>query len=117
MAALFDGSETAITFTNSDDVFVKSLGFKFPEEEIVEESSFSGVEAVTIIGKWTSTFVKAIAEFLTAAKKTEAARQIEITVGKNRIKLSGFGGDDLSTMENSLNSLIRELHDPSRQNT
>ncbi len=111
MKDLFDGSETAIEFIGADDNFIKSLGTTFPDEEVVEESSFSGTEIVTIFGNLTVNFVEKLAGFLTEKKKTEAARVIRIKIGPNEVEFIGFGGEDIETMKQSLIELVQQLRE------
>ncbi|MGH8559285.1 MAG: hypothetical protein ACRESZ_17925 [Methylococcales bacterium] len=107
----FDGLETAIKFIGANEDFIKSLGTTFPDEDIVEESSFSGMEIVTIFGKWTHSFVEKVAAFLIEKKKTEAAQEVWIKIGENEIKLKGFGGEDVDSMKQSINELVQQLRE------
>ena len=111
MKDLFDGSDTAIEFIGAGTEFLESLSTTFLDEEIVQESSFTGTEILTIIGNWTASFAGKLAKFLTDKKKIEAAREIRIKIGENEFELIGFGGEDIETMKESLNDLVKQLRE------
>jgi len=108
MEELLDKSEIAIKFIGVNDDFIKSLHTTFPDEEIVEESSFTGHEIVTLFGNWTVIFRKKLIGFLIEKKKTESAQQILI---KTEITFKGFSSEEAKTMTESLTNLLKPLNE------
>jgi len=106
---LFDDSAFPFEFMGADNEFRTTLEAAFPEVDIVARSSFGGTEILAVVGNVSKAFIGALASFLLQKKKADAGRAITIKTGRDKeIRLEGFGGDDIKSMEAALVNLIRE---------
>lgn len=111
MPFAYDNKLIAIDFYSYDENFSHTLTAFFEQEELLESSSFSGEDVLTLIGTWSKVFTEKLAAFLLTQKQADAKKKLRVVIGQSEIELTGVNAKDLEVMEPHISSLIAQLRE------